>query len=80
MLHKCEIGQKGFKNSLYLSRHNKTAVHLKKKEMQYTDIPITNASFVDCYESIKEEDIKEEIKEEESVEDPSSTSYLLKVI
>ena len=36
------------------------------------NIPLTQSIFVDCGESIKEEDIKEEIKEEESVDDPLS--------
>jgi hypothetical protein len=40
-----------------------------------TNISLTHSSFVDCGESIKEEDIKEEIKEEESDDDPSSTSF-----
>jgi hypothetical protein len=33
-------------------------------------IPLTQSNFVDCGESIKEEDIKEEIKEVKSVDDP----------
>ena len=37
-----------------------------------TNFPITKSGFVDCGESIKEEDIKEEINEEESVDDPLS--------
>jgi hypothetical protein len=48
---------------------------LKKKEIHNFKIPITKSRFVDCDESIKEEDIKEEIKEEENVDDPSFTSY-----
>ena len=35
-------------------------------------IPLTQSSFVDCGDSIKQEDIKEEINEEESVDDPLS--------
>jgi hypothetical protein len=42
--------------------------HIKKN----TNILITQSSFVDCDEFIKEEDIKEDIKEEESVDDPLS--------
>ena len=36
------------------------------------NITLTQSSFVDCGESIKEEDIKKEINEEESVDDPLS--------
>ena len=39
---------------------------------QHTNILITQSSFVDCSESIKEEDIKEEIKNDGSVDDPLS--------
>ena len=35
-----------------------------------TNLSLTQSSFVDFGESIKEEDIKEDIKEEESVDDP----------
>ena len=69
----CEICQKSFNYSSDLSRHNKTVFHLKKKEIQNSNIPLTQSSFVDCGESIKE-DIIEEIKEE-SVDDPLCISY-----
>ena len=55
--------------------NNKSAPQIERMKCKNTDIPITQSSFVDCGESIKEEDIKEEIKEEESVDGPSSISY-----
>ena len=54
-----------------LSRHNKTAAHIESMKSKNTNIPITQSSFVDCGETIKEEDIKVEIKEEENVIDLS---------
>ena len=45
-----------------------------------TNIALAQSSFVDCGESIKEEDIKEEIKEEESVDGPSSMSYSTEIV
>ena len=56
-----------------LSKHNKTAAHLER--IKSKNILLTQSSFVDCGESIKEEDIMEEVKEEENVDDPSSISY-----
>ena len=44
-------------------------------ESKKSDIPLTQSSFVDCDESMKEEDIKEEINEEESKDDPSYLIY-----
>ena len=37
-----------------------------------TNVPLTQSSFVDCGEIIKEEYIKEEMKDEENVDDPLS--------
>ena len=68
----CDICQKSFTTSSVLSRHNKTASHIVRMKSKNTNIPITQSIFVDCGESIKEEDIKEEINEEESVDDPLS--------
>ena len=42
----------------------------KIRKCENTKIPLTQSNFVDCGETIKEENIKEEIKEVESVEDP----------
>ena len=64
----CDVCQKSFAESSSLSKHNKSAAHIKKN----TNIPITQSSFVDCGEFIKEEDIKEEIKDDGSVDDPLS--------
>ena len=64
----CDVCQKTYTRSSALSKHNKTAAHLER--MNSKNIPITQTSFVDCGESIKEEDNKEEMKEEESVDDP----------
>ena len=41
-------------------------------KIKNTNIFLTQSSFLDCGESIKEEDIKDEIKNEESVDDPLS--------
>ena len=62
----CDVCQKSYSQSSGLSNHNKTASHIERTK----NITITQSSFVDCGESIKEEDIKEEIKREESVDDP----------
>ena len=40
--------------------------------MKNKNINITQSSFVDCVESIKEEDIKEDIKDVERVDDTCS--------
>ena len=53
-----------------LSAHNKTAAHIERMKSKNIIIPSTRSSFVDCGESIKEEDIKKEINEEEGVDDP----------
>jgi uncharacterized Zn-finger protein len=68
----CDVCQKSYAQCNALSRHNKSATHIKNIENRNTNVPITQNSFVDCGESIKEEDIKEEVKEEESVDDPLS--------
>ena len=64
------VCQKSYTLSSSLSKHNKTAGHIERMKSKNKDFPLTQSSFVDCGETIKEEDIKEEIKEEESVEDP----------
>ena len=65
----CGVCQKSFAESSSLSKHNTSLAHIKKN----TDILITQSSFVDCGEFIKEEDIKEEVKDDvESVDDPLS--------
>jgi hypothetical protein len=69
----CDVCQKSYTTSSTLSKHNKTAAHLER--IKSKNIPITQSSFVDCSESIIEEDIKEEVKEEENVDDPSPKSY-----
>ena len=51
-------------------------MHIEKFSSRNTNVPLTQNSFVDCDESIKEEDIKEEIKEEENVDDPSTKTYI----
>ena len=71
----CDVCQKSYTRSSTLFKHNKTAAHIERMKSRNTDIPLTQSSFVDCGESIKEEDIKEEIKEEESVDDHASISY-----
>ena len=44
--------------------------HIERMKSKNTNIPFTQSNFVDCGETIKEEDIKEEIKDVVSVEDP----------
>ena len=57
--------------SIYLLQHNKRAAHTERMKSKNTNLSLlTQSSFVDCGESIKEEDIKEDINEEESVDDP----------
>ena len=68
----CDVCQKSHAKSSHLSRHNKTAAHIEKMKSKVSIISLTQSSFVDCSESIKEEDIKEEITEEERVDDPLS--------
>ena len=67
---KCDVCQKSFIQSSKLSRHNKTAVHIERMKSKNTNIPLAQSNFVDCGETIKEEDIKEETTEVVSVEDP----------
>ena len=66
----CDVCQKSYTRHFELSRHNKSATHNEKIKRWNTNDPFIQNSFIDCGESIKEEDIKEEIKEEESVGDP----------
>ena len=66
----CDVCQKSYAQNSALSRHNKTADHMEKIKSRNTNDPLTQSSFVDCGESIKEEDIKEEIKDDETVDDP----------
>jgi uncharacterized Zn-finger protein len=66
----CDVCQKSYTKSSVLSFHNKTAAHIERMISKNANIPLTQSSFVDCGESIKEEDIKEEVKEIESVYDP----------
>jgi uncharacterized Zn-finger protein len=70
----CDACHKTFSRSTGLSKHNKSAAHNEIMKSKKTNIPITQSSFVDCGEFIKEEDIKEEIKDEENVDDLSSIS------
>ena len=66
----CLVCQKSYFQSSGLSKHNKTAAHIERMKSRNTNIPLTQSSFIDCDESIKEEDIKEEINEKESFDDP----------
>ena len=68
----CDVCQKSYTTSSTLSKHKKTAAHLER--MKSKNIPLTHSSFLDCGESIKDEDM-EEVKKEENVDDPSSISY-----
>ena len=63
----CDLCQKSFGQSCGLSAHNKTAAHVERLKSKNTNISL---SFVNCADSIKEEDIKEEVKDKESVDDP----------
>ena len=65
----CDVCQKSYSRSSGLSCHNKTAADIERIKSKNRIIPLTQSSFVDCGECIKEEDIKEEIKKEESVND-----------
>ena len=58
----CDVCQKSYARSSGLSTHNKTAAHIERMKCKNTNIPLTQTSFVDCGESIKEEDIKEDFK------------------
>ena len=55
-----------------LSRHNRSAAHIKRLKSKNKNIPLTQTSFADCGEGIKLENIKEKINEDESVDDPLS--------
>ena len=66
----CGGCQKSFAQRAGLSQHNKTNDHIERMKSRNTNIPITQSSFIDCSEYIKEEDIKEEIKEEDSFDNP----------
>jgi uncharacterized Zn-finger protein len=66
----CDGCQKSFAQRAGLSQHNKSTAHIERMKSKNTNIPITQSSFIDCSESIKEEDIKKEIKEEESFDNP----------
>ena len=68
----CDVCQKSFAQSSGLSQHNKTAAHIERMKSKNINISPTQSNFIDCGESIKEEDIKKEINEEESVDDPLS--------
>ena len=67
--HSCDVCQKSYAQRSALSQHNKRASHIKRMKSKNINIPIAHWSFVDCDESIKEEDIKEEIKDDEGVDD-----------
>jgi hypothetical protein len=66
-----------YSTSTHLSRHNKTAKHLERKEMQNTDLSSKQSSLLECGASIKLEDVKEEIKEEESFTDNAPFPIIL---
>ena len=68
----CDVCQKSFTEKSTLSKHNKTAAHIERMKSKTAYISLIQSSYVDCGESIKEEDIKEELKEIESVYDPLS--------
>ena len=65
----CDECQKSYTQSSGLSKHNKTAAHIERMKSKNRIIHPMQSSFVDCGESIKEEDIKEETKDDESVDD-----------
>ena len=69
-LYTCNICQKSFSQRSFLSQHNYSAAHVKRKISIHKDTSSNQNTFVDCNEAIKDEDIKEEMNEEESVEDP----------
>ena len=66
----CSVCHKSFAKNSKLFKHNKSASHLERMKSINTNIPLTQSSFVDWDESIKEE-----VKEEENVDAPSSISY-----
>ena len=68
----CDVCQKSYAKNSSLYRHNKTAAHIERMKSKNINISPTKSNFIDCGESIKEEDIKEEMNEEESVDDPFS--------
>ena len=66
-----------YSTSTHLSRHNKTAKHLERKEMQNTDLSSKQSSLLECGATIKLEDVKGEIKEEESFTDNAPFPIIL---
>jgi hypothetical protein len=63
----CDVCQKSFAIRYTLSYHiNKSTGHIERMKSKNVNIPIAHSSFVDCGESIKEEDINEE----KNVDDP----------
>ena len=68
----CDVCQKSFIGNSELSKHNKTAVHMKRMKINNIDISPTQSNFVDCGETLKVEDIKDEMNDKESVDDPLS--------
>ena len=58
----CDVCQKSYSLRFALVQHNKTAAHFEKIESMNTNVTLTQSSFEDCGESIKEEDINEEIR------------------
>ena len=53
----CDVCQKYYADSSTLSKHNKTAAHIKKIKCKNANILLhTQSSFIDCGEPIKEED------------------------
>jgi hypothetical protein len=65
----CDLCQKSYSSRSALSYHNKSSAHIERMKSKKVNISLMQSSFVDCGESIEEEDIKEEINEEESVDD-----------
>ena len=57
----CDVCQKSYGQRSGLYQHNKTASHIERMKSKNTDMHHTQSSFIDCDESIKEEDIKEEL-------------------
>ena len=68
----CDVCHKSFAESSKLSKHYKTADHIERMKSKNINTSPTQSNFIDCGESIKEEDIKEEINEEGSDKNPLS--------